>query len=122
MSTRVELTVRPRNATPVAPTAKPAVNEAGMEPLLSAEIDRTTSDTVVRPLFWISAAVIVVTGDGVSTSIRGRAEPVTVVAASSGVFCCAWSSGGGVCAAGAGGGAGGVWAEACAQAHASAAA
>jgi hypothetical protein len=86
-STSVEFTVRPRSATPEEPAAKPLENALGIEPLLSAEIERTTSDTVVRPLRWICCAEITVTGDGVSTSMRGTAEPVTVMVCN----CLAWS-------------------------------
>src|SRR6185437_7387634 len=110
ISTTVELTVRPRSATPEEPAAKPPVNEFGIEPLLSAEIERTTSESVVRPLRWIWTAEITVTGEGVSTSMRGMAEPVTTMDCN----CCACFADGGCdggccvdccCAGEAGGGA-----------------
>ena len=53
---------------------------------LSAEIERTTSEMVVKPLRAICCAVITVTGEGVSVSTRGNAEPVTVMVCSCLVF------------------------------------
>ena len=66
MSTRVELTVRPRRAIPEAPAANAPGNDVGNVPLLSADSVRTTSATVVSPLLAMSAALITVTGDTVS--------------------------------------------------------
>ncbi len=75
MSTSVEFTVKPRNATPDAPAAKPPPKAVGMVPLLSEVSERTTSDTVVSELLLIWSRVRTVTGDGVS--LRWNMVPVT---------------------------------------------
>ncbi len=81
----VEFTDRPRNETPDEPAPKPPVNEVGTEPLLSAEIERTASDTLLMPALASESEVSTVTGDGVSVSVRRNSVPVTTMS-------CGWSA------------------------------
>ena len=78
MSTSVELTVRPRKATPDEPAAKPLPNAVGIVPLESLVSDRTMSATFVRPLSSIFSRDKIVTGEAVLKSCCLIIVPVTV--------------------------------------------
>ncbi|CAA9533982.1 MAG: hypothetical protein AVDCRST_MAG23-1284 [uncultured Sphingosinicella sp.] len=75
----VELTVRPRSDTAAEPWPKPPVNAVGIEPLLSAEIERTASATLVMPRRASDSELSTVTGDAVSLVVRRNSEPVTTI-------------------------------------------
>ena len=102
INTSVELTVRPRSETPAPPEPKPLANAEGIEPELSAEIDRIASATLVMPAFSRFSFDSVVIGDTVSRLER-NSVPVTTISPA----LADWSS----CGTGAAGATVGVGAE-----------
>src|SRR5436305_204457 len=79
MRVSVELTVRPRSDTAEEPAPKPLAKAVGIDPLLSAEIERTASETLLMPAFFRLSADRMVTGEGVSVSVRRNSVPVTTM-------------------------------------------
>ena len=77
-STSVASTDMPRSDTPLAPPAIAPLNACVSVPLLSAAAERITSAIELRPLLAISSALMTVTGDAVSASVRRMNEPVTM--------------------------------------------
>ena len=53
----------------------------GIDPLLSAEIERIASATLVIPARWRFSVVSTVTGEAVSVLARRKTEPVTTMSA-----------------------------------------
>jgi len=86
--TRVEETPRPRSETAEPPALKPLWKPVPIEPAPSAETERIASVAVVRPARCRGCEVIIVTGEGVSVSVRRKSEPVATISSTS-----VWSAG-----------------------------
>src|SRR5271170_7439386 len=78
-STSVASTERPRKDTPSAPPAMAPLKACDKVPELSAATVLITSAMLLRPLFAIWSASMVVIGEGDSVLVRRMYEPVTVM-------------------------------------------